>query len=333
MDAMVSRRLFTAAASATAASALLPRWAAAQNFQPGKPVRLVIPFAPGQGSDILARAIAQQLGQRWNLPVTVDNKPGANGSIAATEVARAPGDGHTILVTSNSPIVINPNLYKKLNYDVQSDLRGVKLMGFADLAILVNAQVPARTLPELVALLKSRPGKLSFGSPGIGSTSHMASQLFMQVTGTDMVHVTYKGSGPAMTDLICGQIEVMTDALPSALATARGGRVRMLSLTGTRPSSFAPEVPTAASQGITGLPAGGWYGVFVPASTPAALVERMGGDLNAVMQAPEMVTRLKDQFIEPAPAGGTLASFAEFVRSDTAFWEATTRRLNLYHSE
>jgi len=326
---MLTRRHFTAAA---AAQALLPTWAAAQAFQPGRAVRLVIPFAPGQGSDILARAIAQQLSQRWSLPVTVDNKPGANGSIAASDVAKAPGDGHTILVTSNSPIVINPNLYKKLSYDPQTDLRAVKLMGFADLAILVNAQVPARTLPELVALLKSKPGKLSFGSPGVGSTSHMASQLFMQLTGTDMVHVPYKGSGPAMTDLIGGQIEVMTDALPSALATAKGGRVRMLALTGSRPSSFAPDVPTAVSQGIAGLPFGGWYGIFVPASTPQPLVDRIAGDLNAVMQAPEMMTRLKDQSIEPAPQG-TAASFAEFVRTEIGFWENTTKRLNLYHSE
>ncbi len=205
-------------------------------------------------------------------------------------------------------------------------------MGYADLAILVNPQVPARTLPELIALLKSQPGKMSFGSPGVGSTSHMASQLFMQLTGTEMVHVPYKGSGPAMTDLIGGQINVMTDALPSSLAMARTGRVRMLALTGSRPSSFAPDVPTAVAQGVNGLPSGGWYGVFVPASTPQALADRIAADLNTVMQSTDMAQRLKDQFIEPA-AAGTPATFAEFVRGDIAFWEKTTKSLNLYRTE
>lgn len=326
---MLSRR------SVTTAMALLPLCAAAQQpltAQAGRPVRLVVPFAPGQGSDILARAVGAQLSRRWGQAVTVENKPGANGSIAATEVAKAAGDGHTILVTSNSPIVINPNLYKKLGYDPLVDLRAVRLMGFADLAILVGANVQARNLPELIAILKAQPGKLSFGSPGVGSTSHMTSQLFMLLTGTEMVHVPYKGSGQAMTDLIGGQIEVMTDALPSSLSTVRSGRVRMLAVTGGRPSSFVPDVPTAASQGVTGLPSGGWYGVFVPASTPQSLAERIANDLNAVMQTPDMVARLKEQSIEPAPPG-TPAAFADFVRAEVAFWEKTTRRLNLYHTE
>ena len=300
--------------------------------QVGKTVRLVVPFAPGQGSDILARAMAQQLALRWNQPVTVENKPGANGSIAATEVARASGDGHTILVTSNSPIVINPNLYKKLTYDPVTELTAIKLMGLADLAILVGTQSPAKTLPDLIALLKSRPGKLSFGSPGVGSTSHMATQLLMQLTGTDMVHVPYKGSSQAMTDLIGGQIDVMIDALPSSLTMAKNGRVRMLALTGNRASIFAPDVPTAASLGINGLPFGGWYGVFVPATTPTPVSARISTDLTTVMQSSDIIQRLKDQFIEPVPSSMTIP-FAEFVRNEIAFWEKTARSLNLYRTE
>lgn len=299
---------------------------------PARPVRLVVPFSAGQGSDLLARVIATQLSQRWGQAVVVDNKPGANGSIAALDVAKSAGDGHTLLVTSNSPIVINPSLYKRLAYDPQTELRPIRLLGHADLAIVVSPKTGVRTLAELVALLKAQPGRFSFGSPGVGSTSHMATQLFMQLTGTDMVHVPYKGSGPAMTDLIGGQIAVMTDALPSSLGMARGGRIQMLALTGGRPSSFAPEVPTAVSQGIAGLPAGGWYGVFAPASAPSALVDRVAADLGAVMQSAEVLLRLKEQFIEPA-AAGTTTSFAELVRQDLAYWDRTTRALQMHRTE
>ena len=326
---MLTRRRF---ASTLATPFLASGVFAQQQIQGGKTVRLVVPFSAGQGSDLLARAVAQQLTVRWNQPVTVENKPGANGSIAATEVARAQGDGLTILVTSNSPIVINPNLYKKLSYDPVTDLTGLKLMGIADLAIFVGMQSPAKTLPELIALLKSRPGKLSFGSPGIGSTSHMATQLLMQLTGTDMVHVPYKGSSQAMTDLIGGQIDVMIDALPSSLNLARSGRVRMLALTGSRASIFAPEIPTAASLGINGLPFGGWFGVFVPSTTPVPLTTRISADLNAVMQSPDIIQRLKDQYIEPIPPSMT-TPFSDFVRSEITFWEKTARSLNLYRTE
>lgn len=331
----LERRLFC---KAMASNLLVSTWAVPRGAhsrplttQNNRQIRFVIPFAAGQGSDLLARSIAASLTKSWDQPVVVDNKPGANGGIAASEVSKAVGDGHTWLISSNSPIVINPNLYKKLAYDPSLDFHPIKLLGFADLAILVNVNVNAKSLEELIALLNSQPGKLSFGSPGVGSTSHMAAELLMQLTGTQMVHVPYKGSAQAMTDLIGGQIQVMVDALPSSLPMVRSGRVRILAMTGSRKSSFAPEVPTAASLGITGLPAGGWYGVFAPAQISLELKERMSNDLDHVMQATEMRQRLRDQFIEPAQPN-TPASFSELVRNDLAFWEKTTRGLNLYRS-
>jgi tripartite-type tricarboxylate transporter receptor subunit TctC len=237
-----------------------------------------------------------------------------------------------VLVTSNSPIVINPNLYKKLAYNPAADLKAVTLAGMVELAIVVHPQVPARTLPELVALLKANPNKYSFGSPGVGSTSHMTMELLMRLTGAQLTHVPYKGSGPAMTDLMGGQIQLMADALPSAMANILAGRIRAVATTGVRSSSVLPDIPTATSQGLTGLPVGGWYGFFVPVATPAAVVDKLDADLRQVIYASEFQARMRALGIAAVPPG-TPAEFAEFVRQDTAFWERTTRQLNLYQTE
>jgi tripartite-type tricarboxylate transporter receptor subunit TctC len=326
-----NRRAWLQSAGVLTLSGLAVPAARAETY-PQRNVRFVIPFTPGQGSDVIGRVVGERISPVWKQTVLVDNKPGANGALAVSEVTRSAPDGHTVLVTSNSPIVINPNLYKKLAYNPATDLKAVALVGMVELAIVVHPQVPARTLPELVALLKANPNKYSFGSPGVGSTSHMTMELLMRVAGVQLTHVPYKGSGPAMTDLMGGQIQLMADALPSAMANIQAGRIRALATTGVRPSSVLPDIPTASSVGVNGLPVGGWYGFFVPAATPSAVVDKLGADLRQVVYAPEFQARMRALGIASVPPG-TPAEFADFVRQDTAFWERTTRQLNLYQTE
>ncbi len=326
-----NRRAWLRSAGAVALAGLAGTAARADTY-PQRTVRFVIPFTPGQGSDVIGRVMSERIAPVWRQSVLVDNRPGANGALAVSEVTRSAPDGHTVLVTSNSPIVINPNLYKKLAYNPAADLKAVTLAGMVELAIVVHPQVPARTLPELVALLKANPNKYSFGSPGVGSTSHMTMELLMRLTGAQLTHVPYKGSGPAMTDLMGGQIQLMADALPSAMANIQAGRIRAVATTGVRSSSVLPDIPTAISQGVNGLPVGGWYGFFVPVATPAAVVDKLDADLRQVIYAPEFQARMRALGIAAVPPG-TPAEFAEFVRQDTAFWERTTRQLNLYQTE
>jgi tripartite-type tricarboxylate transporter receptor subunit TctC len=326
-----NRRAWLCSAGAVALAGLAGTAARADTY-PQRTVRFVIPFTPGQGSDVIGRVMSERIAPVWRQTVLVDNRPGANGALAVSEVTRSAPDGHTVLVTSNSPIVINPNLYKRLAYNPAADLKAVTLAGMVELAIVVHPQVPARTLPELVALLKANPNKYSFGSPGVGSTSHMTMELLMRLTGAQLTHVPYKGSGPAMTDLMGGQIQLMADALPSAMANIQAGRIRAVATTGLRSSSVLPDIPTAISQGVNGLPVGGWYGFFVPVATPTAVVDKLDADLRQVIYAPEFQARMRALGIAAVPPG-TPAEFADFVRQDTAFWERTTRQLNLYQTE
>ena len=330
---MIKSRLLIWVMSCMTAALCLMAPAHAQTLKyPSKPVRVLVPFAPGQGSDTLARVVGERLSALWGQPVLVENRSGANGSLAAQEVARSPADGHTLLLTSNSPVVINPNIYRKLGYNVARDLKAVTLLATTDLALAVTPALPAKNANELIAYLRANPGKLSYGSPGVGSTSHLSMEAFKQAAGVDLVHVPYKGSSPAMTDLMGGNIQLMMDALPSTLQNMKAGRIRVLAVLGSRPSSFAPEIPTLASTGITGLPAGGWYGVFTPAGVDAAIVTKLFEDLKQVMAQPEVEARLRSLYLEPVTPI-TPARFNEFIQQETAGWEKTTRALGLYQTE
>ena len=305
---------------------------AAPNF-PTKQVRVVIPFTPGQGSDILARALSSHLANRWGHPVVVENRAGANGAIALQEVARSASDGHTLLLTSNSPIVINPNLYQKLPYDVERNFTAVALLAATDMVMVVNKDFPAQDIPGVIKALKDAPGKYNFGSPGKGSTSHLSMEVFKRVADVDLTHVPYKGSPPAYTDMIGGAIQMMIDAMPSALPQVRNGRVRAIALTSYhQPSSIAPEIPTAESQGMKGLPSRAWYGVFAPAGTDPAIVEKIQADLSYAMKQPDIVQRMPQLGLETAP-DMTAAGFADFVRKDTEYWKQATQNIGLYQQE
>jgi tripartite-type tricarboxylate transporter receptor subunit TctC len=260
----------------------------------------------------------------------VDNRPGANGTLAVQELLRSPNDGHALLVSSNAPIVINPSLYRRLPYR-PADLQPLVPLARASLAVVVNSALGVRSLGELIALLKSRPGKFSYGSPGQGSTSHMVTTLFAQAIGADLTHVPYKGSGAALTDLIGGQLHLMIDALPSCLPHVRSGRLIALAVTGEKSSIHLPQVPTCASQGVHGLPAGGWYGAFARASIDPNLGVQISGSLREVVALAGFTARANEQAFEPLEM--TPTGFQQLVHDDSAFWKLTTRRLNLYQLE
>jgi tripartite-type tricarboxylate transporter receptor subunit TctC len=306
--------------------------ASAQGVYPTRPVRVLIPFAAGQGSDILARALGEQLATRWGQPVVVDNRAGANGAIAAQELAAAAPDGHTLLLTSNSPMVVNPVLYKSLRYDVDRDMRAVALLSTTPLALVANVDKPFTTVTELLAYARSNPGRLSYASIGAGSTSHMCMEAFKQATGIDVVHVPYKGSAPALADVMAGHVDIMIDGLPSALASLKSGKTRALAITGKAESSFLPGVPTLDSLGVKEVPDGGWYGLMAPARTDPAIIAKLHDDFTSLMQRPDVEARLRGLNLEPAPIL-TSAQFHEMIRRETTMWAATARKLGLYKSE
>ncbi|VCU69295.1 Tripartite tricarboxylate transporter family receptor [Pigmentiphaga humi] len=315
------------------AAALAGQAAHADRTFPDKPVRVVVPFPPGQGSDILARAIGDKLSQKWGQAVVVENKAGANGAIALQEVARAKGDGHTLLVTSNSPVVINPSLYKQLPYDAERDFQPIALLAATDMLMVVNSQFPATTLAEVVAHLKAHPGQYSYASPGTGSTSHLSMEVFKQRAGVEITHVPYKGSPPAFTDLIGGSTQLMIDALPSALPQVKAGRVRAIAITSSdTPSTIVPDVPLASAAGVTGLPGRAWYGMFAPRATPAPVVAKIVADVQDVLQMPDIAAKLPQLGLEAVPATPP-AEFGRFLAKERAYWVDATRRTGMYQIE
>lgn len=325
---MQRRDLLTAAWGAVLVA---PLRVTAQSGFPSKPVRILIPFTAGQGSDILARALAEQLAALWHKPVVVENRPGANGSIAAQELANAPADGHTLLLTSNSPMVVNPVLYKNLAYDVQRDFQPVALLSTTPLALVCNTSQPFQTVQELVAYAKAHPGTLSYASIGAGSTSHMCTEAFKQATGVDAVHVPYQGSAPALTDVVAGHVHFMIDGLPSALPHVKSGKARALAVTGSKPSAFLPDVPTLESLDIQGVPAGGWYGLMAKRNADQAAVQRVLDDVRAVMRRQAFRDRLLALNLEVAPELSS-AEFGAMIEQETKMWEQTAKRLSLYQS-
>jgi tripartite-type tricarboxylate transporter receptor subunit TctC len=328
----MKRRDFVSRASGLAAvwSGALALPAAASTF-PQKPVRLVTPFAPGQGSDILARVLGERLTRKWGQSVYVENRSGANGSLALREASRNGDGGHTLLITSNSPVVINPSLYKDLSYDVGRDLKPLLLLSTTDVALFATSGLPARNLDELIALLKKEPGKYSYGSIGTGSTSHLAMETFKRAAGVDLVHVPYRGSSLAMTDLIAGNVQLMFDGLPSSLPHAKAGRIRALAVSGPRDSRFLPGVPGLGRAGLAGTPPGGWYGALASSSIDDALAARLNADLRAVLQEPGIAEKLTELAMDPVEPMSN-AQFAAFIDKEQRYWKDVTQSLGIYQS-
>lgn len=296
------------------ACAVLATAAAAQGF-PTKPVRLVVTFPPGGAPDILARLFAEkaQLGQN----LVVDNKPGAGGNIGAADVAKSPPDGHTLVLATVGTHSINGALYSKMPYDMVRDFAPVGHIASAPNLLVVNNDLPVKTVAELIAYMKANPDKLSFGSPGVGTSVHVSGELFKSMTGTKMVHVPYKGRQFAIPDLVGGQIQVMFDNMPSALPMAKEGKIRALGQTTAKRSGAAPDVPTVAET-VPGFEATTWFALFAPAGTPKEVVAKINAELQRVFKLPEVADKLKGLGLEPWIS--TPEELARYQASEIVKW-------------
>ena len=286
--------------------------AAAQTY-PAKTVRLILPFPPGGPSDILGRALAQKLTEQMGQTVIADNRPGAGGNLGLELASKAPPDGYTMVLTS--PLIsISPSLYSKLNYDPQKDLAPVSLVAQIQNVLLVHPSVPARNLKELVAVARSSPGKLNYGSGGVGTTTHLAPELLQSLTKTKMVHVPFKGSGLALLGLISGQVDVLIMAVPAAQAQVDAGKARALAVLSEKRAAPMPKVPTTKESGIEGLEVDIWYGILVPSATPAPIVNRLNSEINKALAAPDLRDKLVSVGVQPL--GNTPDQFRAFIRSE-----------------
>ena len=306
-SALVFLALFVGGASAVAQ---------VQSY-PVKPLRFVVPFPPGGPLDIMARGLGAKLQEAWGQPVVVENKPGAGGGIGADAVAKSPGDGYTLLMGAVSTHAINPWLYANIPYDPAKDFIPVTLVAQVPNILVVNPTLPVKSVKELIAYAKAKPGALSFASGSTGSTGHLAGELFKTMAGVDMVHVPYKGAAPAMFDLLAGQTQLMFDNIANALPQVKAGKLRALAVTTAKRSPAVPDLPTIDEAGLTGFDLTTWFGVFVPAKTPKEVVDKLNGEIVKALSGKELRDRLTAMGTEP-PSITTPADFAAFVQRESA---------------
>ena len=290
---------------------------------PSKPVRLVVPFTPGGSTDILARAVGQKLSESWGQPVVVDNRPGAGGIIGMETVAKAAPDGYTLVMGHVGTLAANPALYKSLPYDPVKDFAPVTLIARVPNVLVVGPAVQSRTVGELIALAKSRPGKLDYGSGGNGSAAHLATEYFKLKSGVDLQHIPYKGTAPALQDLLGGQIALMITGLPPVLPHAKSGKLRILGVASAQRLRQLPDIPTIAESGVPGFEATQWYGILAPAATPKDVVAKLNREIAKALGDPAVAARLADEGADPAP--GTPEQFATFIASEIELWGKVIR--------
>ncbi|MGH8690434.1 MAG: tripartite tricarboxylate transporter substrate binding protein [Burkholderiales bacterium] len=294
---------------------------------PSKPLRLIVPFAPGGSTDIFARLIAERAQGPLGQPVVVENRAGAAGNIGAEAVVRSAPDGYTLLMATTGVMAINNALYRSMTYDAAKDLEPVLFVASITNVLIVPPDFPANSVAQLIAAAKKEPGKLSFASSGAGSSTHMSAELFKSMSGTDILHVPYKGSGQALPDLMSGRVSMMFENAPGAVPHIKSGKVRALAVTGLKRSPALPGVPTVAESGVAGYESLSWSGIAVPAGTPRAVIERLNKDLNAVLATPEMRAKLTEQGAETI--GGAPEVFAQHVRAEREKWSRLIRANNI----
>ena len=295
---------------------------AADGDYPARPVRLIVPLAPGGGNDILSRYLAGKLGELSGQRIIVDNRPGAAGNIGTEIVAKAAPDGYTLLMGGSAQITTNPTLYT-LPYDVQRDLAPITLIADFPLLVLVHPSLPVHSIRELIAFAKARPGKISYGSSASGGGTHLTVELIKSLTGIDMVHVPYRGAGPALADLVAGQISLLLNNPLSSLPFAKAGRVRAIAITSAARMAAAPDIPTVSESGLPGFTATNWLGLFAPAGTPHDIVLKIHADVKRILAQKETQRWFADQGMDAV--GSTPQQFADTIRADTAKWGKVIR--------
>ena len=316
----VDRRFLLGAVAAAMATLALP--AAAQAF-PSRPLRLIVPFPPGGPTDIVARPFAQMLGESLGQQVIVDNRGGAGGSIGADVVAKAPADGYTLLIGTVGTHAINPHLYRKLPYDATKDFTALGLVASAPVAVVVNPRAPYSNVAELIAAAKREPGSINFGSAGNGTPGHLTGEMFAKAAGIELKHVPYKGSAPAITDLLGGQIPLMFDPVQSVLQHVRGGKLRALAVSSSERSAVLPQVPTLNESGLRGFEATAWWAIFAPAGLAPVIAAKLSAESRRIVEAAAFRDRLLEVGVQ-AP-GGPAPVFAEFQRAELAKWGRAVR--------
>jgi tripartite-type tricarboxylate transporter receptor subunit TctC len=317
---MKHRYIYAAALMLAATSA-----AHAQNY-PQRTVRLVVPFAPGGSTDIIARVLGQKLNELWGQPIVVDNRAGGSTVIGTDIVAKSAPDGHTLLVTP-APFTIVPSLIAKLPYDPHKDFEPITLINTTPLVVVVHPGVPAKSIKDLIALAKSRPGALNYGSSGAGGSNHLAGELFNAQAGVKMVHIPYKGNAPALADLVGGHVDLVFNGLTSALPLIKSGKLRPLGVTSLNRAGSLPQVPTLDESGLKGFQAVAWNGLTAPARTPKDVINRINADVQKVVRSPELIEKLKSEGSDPV--GSTVDQYAAFLRDEIAKWNKVIKLANI----
>ena len=322
MTSWASRAVLFLCAGISLCLALGQVQAADTQAYPTRPLRFVVPFPPSGSNDIIARALVGRLTDELGQPIIVDNRGGANGIIGTDLTAKSPPDGHTFLIIGNG-FAINANIYRKLPYNPERDFAPVSLVGYGGYVLVVHPSLAARNVNELIALAKASPGKLTMASAGVGNMAHLSGELFMSLTGTRFVHVPYKGGGPAITELLGGQVSLYFSTIAVALPHIKAGKLRALAVTSAKRESVAPELPTIAEAGVAGYAVDGWYAMIMPAQTPPQIVTRFAYSLHRVLQASDVKQRLASQGIEAALS--TPDELRKIIAADLAKWAKVVR--------
>lgn len=286
---------------------------------PSKPIRLIVPYPAGGTTDLLGRGIAQKMSEAFGQQVVVENRTGAGGNIGSDLVAKSKADGYTLVLGTIASHAINPNLYRDLPYDAEKDFAPIALVATLPNLLVVNPAVPAKTVKELIALAKAKPGELAFASAGSGTTQHLSGVIFNKMAGVDMLHVPYKGNAPAVTDLVGGQVQLMFDNIPISLQQVRAGKLRALAVTGPKRSPVLPDVPTIAEAALPGFSVTSWFALFAPAGTPENIIAILNRETNKALADPVLHRQLTDQGIEPG--SGTPAQLASLLRAEIPRWK------------
>jgi tripartite-type tricarboxylate transporter receptor subunit TctC len=311
---------------AAAVAAASPLAFAASAF-PVKPIRIIVAYTPAGTTDILARAVGQKMGEAWGQPVIVDNRPGAAGNIGTELAAKANPDGHTLVMGTAGSHGINVSLYRKLGWHPVKDFAPVSLVAMVPNIMVVNNGLPVRNVKEFIAHVRANPGKLSYGSPGSGSTAHLSMELFKSMTGTSMVHIPYKGSAGVLTDVMAGQIAVTIDNMPPYIPQVKAGKIRALAVSTGKRSSAMADLPTIAEAGVPGYEAGAWFGLLAPAGTPKQVVDKLSAETARILKLPDVSRRISELGAEPV--GSTPEQFAELIKTEIAKWAKVIKDANV----